>query len=53
MLTGTILQPQKKRGSACYKVDKQVGDVHRSEWIIDNEIPIFSQDWEWFNDKII
>lgn len=54
----------KKRGSACYKETKYANipsDSHdstlhipeRKKWVIDNEIPIFSQDWEWFDGKII
>jgi tRNA(His) 5'-end guanylyltransferase len=55
----------KKRGSACYKelqytkcnegvlaaMKAQLPD--RKKWVIDNEIPIFSKNWEWFNGKIL
>jgi tRNA(His) 5'-end guanylyltransferase len=53
------IETTKKRGSACYKELKLIesdlvtGDKFRGYWKIDNEIPIFSQDWEWFNGKII
>lgn len=53
------IETTKKRGSACYKELKLIesdlvtGDKFRWYWKIDNEIPIFSQDWGWFNGKII
>ena len=48
----------KKRGSACYKdirlvdADLVTGDKFRTYWKIDKEIPIFSKDWSWFDDKV-
>lgn len=50
------IQTTKKRGSACYRKMEVVqadGDIVRYPWFIDNKIPIFSKDWEWFDGKII
>jgi len=47
-----------KRGTGCYKrsIPKLVGlDLHaeRTEWFIDREVPTFSDDREYFNNKIL
>jgi tRNA(His) 5'-end guanylyltransferase len=54
----------KQHGSSCYKKfetvafpdmhpDIKIGEVPvRTKWYIDNETPVFKQDWSWFNDKI-
>lgn len=54
------LSTTKKRGSCCYKtviqnpnVDPKDGAYSRKKWIIDNEIPIFSQDKDYVNSRII
>ena len=45
-----------KRGSCCvkstYTIEVDGKDVQRSRWIIDNEIPIFSQDTNYVNGRI-
>ena len=45
-----------KRGSCCvkstYTIEIDGKDVQRSRWIIDNEIPIFSQDTNYVNGRI-
>lgn len=47
-----------KRGSCCIKTTRQIvapnGEtVMRSQWIVDKEIPIFSQDATYVNDRIV
>lgn len=46
-----------KRGSCCVKVPQKINDGTKQEsirnkWIIDNEIPIFTQDREYINSRI-
>lgn len=45
-----------KRGSACYKLMRRVktpdGDVMRRIWVLDKEIPIFTQDRNWLMAKL-
>lgn len=46
-----------KRGSCCIKVPQKINDGTKQEsirnkWIIDNEIPIFTQDREYINSRI-
>ena len=49
-----------KRGRCCVKVrtsefvknDNFEGEVERSRWIIDNDIPIFTQNREYITDKL-
>lgn len=45
-----------KRGSCCvkstYTLEIDGKDVQRSEWVIDNEIPIFSQNTNYVNGRI-
>ena len=36
-----------KRGAGCYKVEVMVDDVARRKWIIDRDIPIFTQDRDY------
>tara|TARA_R110000765_G_scaffold7963_2_gene25973 strand:- start:12136 stop:12942 length:807 start_codon:yes stop_codon:yes gene_type:complete len=49
----------KKRGTACYRkmeivqADLTKGDVVRFPWFIDEEAPIFSNDWGWFDGKVL
>ncbi|MGN0246939.1 MAG: tRNA(His) guanylyltransferase Thg1 family protein [Lachnospiraceae bacterium] len=46
-----------KRGSCCIKkpctVDTKEGPVIRNKWVIDNEIPIFTQDKEYVNKLVM
>ena len=46
-----------RRGSCCtkstYTLEVNGGDVQRSEWKIDNEIPIFSQNTDYVNSRIV
>jgi tRNA(His) 5'-end guanylyltransferase len=46
-----------KRGSCCikeqYEIETEDGVALRSRWIIDEEIPIFSQDTSYVNSRII
>lgn len=46
-----------KRGSCAIKVEKSIetenGIVIRKKWIIDNEIPIFTQDKDYVNNRIL
>lgn len=47
-----------KRGSCCIKVEQGVTTpddekIIRSKWVIDAEIPIFSQDTEYVNSRIV
>ena len=46
-----------KRGSCCIKVKEETvingNNVTRSKWIIDNEIPIFSQDRDYVENRIV
>lgn len=46
-----------KRGSCCIKMPQKINDgtkqeYIRNKWIIDNEIPIFTQDREYINSRI-
>lgn len=46
-----------KRGSCCIKIPQKINDgtkqeYIRNKWIIDNEIPIFTQDKEYINSRI-
>lgn len=46
-----------KRGSCCIKMPQKINDGTkqgsiRNKWIIDNEIPIFTQDKEYINSRI-
>lgn len=46
-----------KRGSCCIKMPQKINDGTKQEsirnkWIIDNEIPIFTQDKEYINSRI-
>lgn len=46
-----------KRGSCCIKMPQKINDgtkqeYIRNKWIIDNEIPIFTQDKEYINSRI-
>lgn len=46
-----------KRGSCCIKMPQKINDgtkqeFIRNKWIIDNEIPIFTQDKEYINSRI-
>ncbi len=46
-----------KRGSCCIKIPQKINDGTKQEyirnrWIIDNEIPIFTQDKEYINSRI-
>lgn len=46
-----------KRGSCCIKMHQKINDgtkqeYIRNKWIIDNEIPIFTQDREYINSRI-
>lgn len=48
-----------KRGSCCIKVEYEKKDnessevlCKRSNWVIDNEIPIFSEDWDYIEKRI-
>lgn len=46
-----------KRGSCCIKMSQKINDGTKQEsirnkWIIDNEIPIFTQDKEYINSRI-
>jgi hypothetical protein len=49
----------KKRGTACYRKMEIVqsdiikGDDVRFPWFIDEEAPIFSNDWGWFDGKVL
>ena len=46
-----------KRGSCCikeqYEIENEDGVALHSRWIIDEEIPIFSQDTNYVNSRII
>lgn len=45
-----------KRGSCCKRVEVQINgqnDVLRHRWIVDREIPVFTQDREYINDLVI
>jgi len=50
------LPTQQKRGEGFYKIEVDIptenGIVKRSKWRCDLEIPIFSEDKEWFKNKI-
>lgn len=51
------LPTTQKRGSCCIKKPTEIitpnGEtVIRNKWVIDNEIPIFSQDTEYINNLI-
>lgn len=38
-----------KRGAACYKVQVMVNDTYRSKWIIDKDMPILTENWDYIN----
>ena len=47
-----------KRGSCCIKVSVKVNEgteqeAIRNKWVIDNEIPIFTQDKEYVNKLVM
>jgi tRNA(His) 5'-end guanylyltransferase len=53
-----LLDTHKKRGTVIYKGSNSQttnpdDDLYESDWVIDKNPPILSQDWEYFNGKII
>lgn len=43
----------KQRGSCCIKQNKVVNGIERSEWVIDNDIPVFKDEGRKYIDKLI